>query len=250
MWGILMLLTLGLIFPWREAALERYKMRHCHYGDLQGHFEGNGWEFFKRAWGIWFFFMASFIVLLVIGPLAKYFPTLIPISVVFGIFALFIPIAAPFLYALFKAIEWRWWLSGIRFGDVHLESTLSDGALMGLYWKVIGWFVLIVALFLGYLCLAVALIASFRNAAMANLLTSPDLQRSFPILALTAVGYLTFVLALNVVLRVYLLRDVWARVVGSMTVHHLEAAENVLARGDLANALGEGFADGLDVVGF
>jgi uncharacterized membrane protein YjgN (DUF898 family) len=250
MWGILMLLTLGLIFPWREAALERYKMRHCHYGDLQGHFEGNGWEFFKRAWGIWFFFMASFIVLLVIGPLAKYFPTLIPISVVFGIFALFIPIAAPFLYALFKAIEWRWWLSGIRFGDVHLESTLSDGALMGLYWKVIGWFVLIVALFLGYLCLAVALIASFRNAATANLLTSPDLQRSFPILALTAVGYLTFVLALNVVLRVYLLRDVWARVVGSMTVHHLEAAENVLARGDLANALGEGFADGLDVVGF
>jgi len=55
MWGALMLLTLGLIFPWREAALERYKMRHCHYGDLQGHFEGNGWEFFKRAWGIWFF---------------------------------------------------------------------------------------------------------------------------------------------------------------------------------------------------
>jgi uncharacterized membrane protein YjgN (DUF898 family) len=250
MWGILMLLTLGLIFPWREAALERYKMRHCHYGDLQGHFEGNGWEFFKRAWGIWFFFMASFIVLLVIGPLAKYFPTLIPISVVFGIFALFIPIAAPFLYALFKAIEWRWWLSGIRFGDVHLESTLSDGALMGLYWKVIGWFVLIVALFLGYLYLAVALIASFRHAAMANLLTSPDLQRSLPILALTAVGYLTFVLALNVVLRVYLLRDVWARVVGSMTVHHFEAAENVLARGDLANALGEGFADGLDIVGF
>jgi uncharacterized membrane protein YjgN (DUF898 family) len=42
LWGVLMLPTLGLILPWREVALERYKMRHCHYGDLQGSFEGRG----------------------------------------------------------------------------------------------------------------------------------------------------------------------------------------------------------------
>src|SRR5947207_421806 len=35
-WAVLMVLTLGLILPWREAALERYKMQHSHYGDLQG----------------------------------------------------------------------------------------------------------------------------------------------------------------------------------------------------------------------
>src|ERR1039457_6170972 len=43
LWGLLMLLSLGLILPWREAALERYKMRHSYYGDLQGSFEGSGW---------------------------------------------------------------------------------------------------------------------------------------------------------------------------------------------------------------
>jgi hypothetical protein len=32
-------------------------------------------------------------------------------------------------------------------------------------------------------------------------------------------------------------------------VHNLAAAENVIAQGDVANALGEGFADGLDVGG-
>jgi hypothetical protein len=42
-----------LILPWRAAALERYKMRHSHYGDLQGSFEGRGWEFFKRGWWLW-----------------------------------------------------------------------------------------------------------------------------------------------------------------------------------------------------
>ena len=28
---------------------------------------------------------------------------------------------SPFFYAGYKAIEWRWWLSGIRFGGVRLE---------------------------------------------------------------------------------------------------------------------------------
>ena len=30
----------GAVLPWREAALERYKMRHCYYGDLQGALQG------------------------------------------------------------------------------------------------------------------------------------------------------------------------------------------------------------------
>ena len=37
----------------RAAALERYKMRHTSYGDLQGRFEATGWEFFKRGWWLW-----------------------------------------------------------------------------------------------------------------------------------------------------------------------------------------------------
>jgi uncharacterized membrane protein YjgN (DUF898 family) len=241
LWVLLTGLTLGLILPWREAALERHKMRHCHYGDLHGSFEGTGWDFFKRGWGLWLFFILSFIVLFVITPLAKY---------VVGLFAPFILLAAPFFYGVFKAIEWRWWLSGIRFGDVRLESTLTDGALIGLYWKVIGWFLLIVATFAGYLFLGVALIASIHQTPVARFFTPANLQGNVPLLGILAVGYLAFILALNVVLRVYLLRDVWGRVTSSVRIHHLEAAGSVLVQGDLANALGEGFADGLDVVGF
>ena len=101
LWGLLMVVTLGLALPWRTAALERYKMRHSYYGDLQGSFEGRGWEFFKRGWWLWL---------------------LTPI-------ALYVSPIAPFLYGGFKAIEWRWWLSGIRFGGVRLESSLPKSAL-------------------------------------------------------------------------------------------------------------------------
>src|SRR6202046_2094385 len=250
LWGLLSLITLGLALPWREAALERYKMRHCYYGDLQGSFEGRGREFFQRGWWLWLFFMASFLVVFVIGPLAKRFPALTPLAIIIGVVAPFIPFAAPFVYALYKAIEWRWWLSGIRFGGVRLESTLSDSALIGLYWKVIGWSLAVMVSLAGYLFAGVSVIAKMSGKPMAKLFTPANLQGSVSLLVLTIIGYLALILALNVVLRVYLLRDVWGRVLASTTVHGLEAAANVAAKGDLANALGEGLADGLDVAGF
>lgn len=254
LWGLLMLPTLGLILPWREAALERYKMRHCYYGELQGSFEGRGWDLFKRGWWLWLMAIVPLSAVVVAMPLTRYVPALMPFaktaSQIAGVTALLMPLVAPFIYGLFKAVEWRWWLSGIRFGVVRLESTLLRGALVGLYWKVIGWFLLLSVLFSAYLFAGAGLIAGTSQTPFAKLFTPGNLQGSVPMLVLAGVGYLAFVLALNVVMRVYLQRDVWARVLGSATVHHIEAVANISATGDLASALGEGFADGLDVVGF
>ena len=79
---------------------------------------------------------------------------------------------------------------------------------------------------------------------------SQEFSKSILLLVLGGLGYLMFVLAINVVLRVYLMRDLWVRVLESINIHGIETAANVAARGELANALGEGFADGLDVAGF
>ena len=222
LWGVLMIFTLGLILPWRTAALERYKMRHSHYGDLQGSFEGRGWEFFKRAWWLWL---------------------LTPVAITF------FPIA-PFVVAGYKAIEWRWWLSGIRFGEVRLESSLPRSALIGLYWKVIGWVALLGLVFIVYLTLCAMLVASMSGEGLKAFFNTPESMQSVPLLVLLGIGYLATVLVVNVVMRVYLTRDLWVIVLGSVNIIGIEAAANVAARGDLANALGEGFADGLDVGGF
>ena len=218
LWGLLMLLSLGLILPWREAALERYKMRHSYYGDLQGSFEGRGWDFFKRGWWLWLSAMISLIILLVIVPLAKFFPVLLPLIKIASVAPLLMLLLAPFIYGAFKAVEWRWWISGIRFGDDRLESALPRGALVSLYWKVIGWFLLIVALFAVYLFSCAALIASISQTPMAKVFTPGNLQGSIPMLVLAGIGYLAFILLMNVVMRVYLLRDLWVRLVGSTTV--------------------------------
>jgi uncharacterized membrane protein YjgN (DUF898 family) len=110
LWTLATFFTLGLLLPWRESALERYKMRHLHYGDLPARFEGTGWTLFKRGWWLW---LLSF-------PL----------------------ITIPFVYPAYRAILWRWWIDGVRFGAVRFESALRTGGLTGLYWATIGWIVL------------------------------------------------------------------------------------------------------------
>jgi uncharacterized membrane protein YjgN (DUF898 family) len=215
-WGLLMLVTLGLALPWREAALERYKMEHSYYGDLQGRFEGRGWDFFKRVWWLWLFAPVA----LVVFPLA------------------------PFFYAEFKARELRWWLSGIHFGGLRVESALGSTALYGLYWKVIGWFLLLSTAFFAFAAFCGLVFGASLKGA------SGGLANSVPLLIATGIGYLALLLSLNVVMRVYLVRDLWVKVLESASVHGIEAAANVSARGELAGALGEGFADGLDVAGF
>src|ERR1700726_1282500 len=188
LWAVLVGLTLGLLLPWREAALERYKMRHSYYGDLQGSFEGEGWEFFKRGWWLW-----------LLAP-----------------FALYIFPLAPFVYGAFKAVEWRWWLSGIRFGGVSLESTLPRGALYGLYWKMIGWFALVSVVATAYFAFCAFLFTKTNGVAQNHPVTPDMLTKSVPIFIMMGLGYLAFVLTLNVIMRVYLLRDVWAKVVATV----------------------------------
>jgi uncharacterized membrane protein YjgN (DUF898 family) len=213
LWGLLLIVTLGLALPWREAALERYKMSHSYYGDLQGQFDGRPWDFFKSAWHLW-----------LAAPFAM---------VLFPLF--------PFVYARFKAAEWRWWLSGIRFGDVHLDSDLPENALQGVYWKMIGWY------FLAGIVLSIfgGISVAFTDTAGARSLT-----KDIPLLLLPVIGYLVLILSINVAIRIYLVRDVWVRVLQSVRVENIAAAADVAAKGDLASALGEGFADGLDVAGF
>jgi uncharacterized membrane protein YjgN (DUF898 family) len=219
LWGLLTLLTLGLVLPWRESALERYKMRHLYYGNLPARFEGTGWALFKRGWWLWLLSL--------------------PI------------ITLPWTYPAYKAVLWRWWISGVRFGEVHFESDLRPGALIGLYWVVIGWITLLVIADIILIVIATTAVVLFGGKpAGASAMLLFLLQHSYLALGVNIANYLVLALCLGVVIRVYLMRGVWERVVTSVTAHNLDQADDVRVAGAPASALGEGFADSLDVAGF
>jgi hypothetical protein len=164
--------------------------------------------------------------------------------------SLFILIPLPFIYGAFKALEWRWWLNGIRIGEVRFESSLSRGALIGLYWKVIGWSMML-SFLLGLWGGAVwAIASSLGGASGTSAQRMLMIWQQIPVLIAIGIGYVTFALAIGAIRRIYLIRDLWQRVAETVTVQNLAAADNVAAQGNLVSALGEGFADSLDVVGF
>lgn len=223
LWGVFAGVTLGLALPWRTAALERFKMRYTSYGDLQGSFEGKGGAFFKQGWWLW---LLAWPAALMIVPL-------------------------PFIYAMYKAIEWRWWMSGIRIGDVRFENDLDIGDLLGVYWKVVGWMMLFVTL----LGVWFGAVFGIGMATIAPATGSIELKMAIvtahpAILVALGLGYLLMAIGFNIVMRLYLMRDIWAKVAATTVVYNLEAADNVTGQGDAVNALGEGFADSLDVGGF
>lgn len=216
-WDIALVLTLTFALPWRDAALERYKMRHTHYGDLRGDFTATGGALFREAWWLW---------------------ALAPIALV-----LVVPL--PFLYASFRARQWRWWMSGLRLGDVRFASDLPSGALHKIYWAALGWALLLLVVF-------GALAAGLIGGAMAAYGTQ-DLMavtRRPAIAIAIIVAYVMVIFGMNVVMRLYLTHDVWRRVAQSVTVSGLHTAADVAARGEAADAIGEGLSDGLDVGGF
>jgi len=220
-WDILTVMTLGIGLPWRQAALERYKMRHTRYGELQGAFVATGGELFRRAWWLWLLTWPSIVLV----------------------------VPLPFIYAIYKAIEWRWWIGGLRVGEVAFSSDLDLADLLGLYWKMIGWVALLFVLLAGWFGAVIGLGAAIVGGGTSDQQMAIVMQHPLVLIAM-ALGYIALALVLGIVIRLYLFRDMWAKVVASTSVTNLQAADNVTAQGELASALGEGFADSLDVGGF
>src|ERR1043165_2208978 len=61
---------------------------------------------------------------------------------------LWLVIAIAVLYPAFQAMVLRWWISGLRFGELTVTSHLRTGSVYGLYWRFV-WMSLLLGLALG-----------------------------------------------------------------------------------------------------
>jgi uncharacterized membrane protein YjgN (DUF898 family) len=255
LWGGLAYLTIGLANPWRVAALERYKMRNTYYGDMQGSFVGTGWGLFKKGVWLWLILLvvgvggaASLIAVVAkatpdlaagrLDPQAA-FQVMAALSSVFFVLGLAVLIVWP----IYQAIEWRWWAAGARLGPVEFLSALPRAKILMLYLKTVAWG-LVGSIVFGVVFFAFAMVAR-------GLITPEFLERSkYVITALFAVGYLLILMGLGIISRFYLQHQFWRAFVNTLTIRNLEATASVSARGEAANAFGEGLLDGLDMGGF
>ena len=261
-WGMIAL-TFGLAYPWAQASLERFKLRNTYYGDLQGHFVGSGTRLFFRGVLLWLAVMGplAFGLLMAFGAVdwtavgeamrrggddvmsrveaAGVAPALVVavLSVGWSVVALAV------LYPAFQAMVLRWWISGLRFGELTVASQLHMRAVYALYLRFM-WIAFLAAIVLGIgAALALAFVSGIElwigKGKIAELLTTVILIGAYVIIAL---AYSTIYQA-TVKLRL------WKAGFESIELSHLEVLGKVKAVGAASSAVGEGLADALNVGG-
>lgn len=258
-WWILIVLTLGLAYPFAQANLERYKMRHTHYGDLTGRFEGSGLRLFLRGLLMWVTVIAPFVIGMVIavgaidwgaldsmlagsGDASPTFGGLAAAAFIAGTATMVSAATAVLLFPAFQAMLLRWRLSGIRFGELIVHSDLLKRRIYAAYLRFL-WYSSLFALSAGLLG-AIGLFAL-------ELLSKPlgglgsEITNVFAAVAL----YVVVMLGYSTIYQATVKLALWRHGAESVVIEHVEVLEGVKAIGSPSSAVGEGLADALNVGG-
>jgi uncharacterized membrane protein YjgN (DUF898 family) len=263
LWWAPVMVTLGLAYPWAQASLQRFKLRHTCYGDLPGRFEGSGSALFLRGLPIWLLVVGPLVIAVaVLGALidwdrlsdvmtkgdddatAEFMGTLVGPGLDTALVALAISMASlALLYPLFQAVMLRWWISGLRFGEVTVTSRLRAGHVYRVYGRFALYLVVFVALAVGAgvgcLYLVRFLLRAAHDANLAELAAS----------AITVLLYVVVGLGASTIYQVVVTAGLWRLGAQSAELSGAQALDNVRADGAASSALGEGLADALGVGG-
>jgi uncharacterized membrane protein YjgN (DUF898 family) len=263
-WGIV-IVTLGLAYPWTQAFIERFKMRNTSYGDLQGRFEGRGLTLFWRGLPIWLVVVGM--PILAIGGMARLIDwnslgnalaaaqgggdsmdTLIKnnpqlgeaIGIVVSAFSASV-LFGILLYPVFQAVKLRWWISGLRFGEVAVTSRLRIRQVYRVYLRLLLYLFLLslLASIMGGMTVAVVLgiVGVAHNTALTQVAIG----------AMSLLLYVVFMIGSSTVYQVIVAAGLWRLGAQSAALSGEAALDGVRATGTASSALGEGLADALGV---
>jgi uncharacterized membrane protein YjgN (DUF898 family) len=259
-WAIV-IVTLGLAYPWTQAFLERFKMRNTSYGDLPGRFEGSGLSLFLRGLPMWLLIVGPIVVALGVlsaqidwdalsrltansddAAIGEMIDKMLAPGIGVAIAAITTSfIALPLLYPWFQAVKLRWWISGLRFGDVAVTSRLRTGPVYRVYLRLLLYLFLLslLAAIMGGMTVAVVagIVRLAHNATLTQVVTG-------------VIGILLYVVVMigsSTIYQVIVAAGLWRLGAETAALSGEAALDGVRATGTASSALGEGLADALGV---
>ena len=137
---------------------------------------------------------------------------------------------------------WRWWASGLRFGEMEVTSRLRTVQVFGIYARFLGYaflFTLIAGAAIGIGGFVLGKLTGEIDSVLDEVVTTVALIGAYAAMAL---GYST-------IYQATVKLGLWRGVVESLDVSGLAALERVSAAGTAASPVGEGLADALSVGG-
>jgi len=264
-WWILIILTLGLAYPWAQASLQRYKLKRTSYGDLPGRFAGSGTNLFLRGLPMW---------LTVMGPLLFGFAAVarlvdwdavnrtvaqgeqntlsrleqtnpefsLAVGIGLGCLATAL-VAALLLYPIFQALMLRWWASGLRFGQLTVVSHLPTGPVYRVYVRF-----LVYALLFALFAIVAGTVGLFAIGALLG--GAKDSKLAEYVATAIFVGeYVVIALGFSTIYQAVVRFGLWRLGAQSLELSGTSVLDHVHAAGAPSSAVGEGLADALNVGG-
>ena len=260
LWWALIILSAGLAYPFAQTKLEHFKMRHTFFGNLPGRFEGSGWHLLVRGLPLWAFTVVPFAIGAVAAILAIDWSALNSTSaaddrasrigtseltssdVIIALTGAWLLCSIAFLYPIFQAILLRWWVSGLRFGDVAVTSRLRIAQVFGVYARFLGYALLFTAI--------AGILLVIGAFGLSKITGEPFSMRDEIItVVLSLAAYVAILLGYWTIYQATVKLGLWRCVIESLEVSNLAALEHVAAAGEAASPVGEGLADALNVGG-
>jgi uncharacterized membrane protein YjgN (DUF898 family) len=230
-WGFLTIITFGLTFPVMRRALEDYRITNTRFGNAEGQFMGKAKPLMKRWLVLWLG------VLLLIGFAGFTIDLNGSQPTVLGALLSFIALAWPFLlWPWYRANEFRYFTSQTHIGPVSFESHFETKTYYKLFLKLAGIMLLILIPLGGITAQLIVIFAVSRE--------------QFLMVATGVIFYLVSFFIGSSLKELILNQGFWRQAAGRLTVHGLDAMQDVIGTGvkDEA-ATGEGLADALDFGG-
>jgi len=259
LWWALIVLSVGLAYPFAQSQLEHFKMRHTFFGNLPGRFEGSGWHLLVCGLPLWVFTIVPFTIGAIATIRAIDWNALTAsgadvratsieasglegIDVIIAVTGAWLLCSVALLYPIFQGILLRWWLCGLRFGEVAVGSRLHIARIFGVYARFLGYatlFTAIAGILLGIGAFGLSKIIGGSSSMRDEIITT---ALSLGAYAAIALGYWT-------IYQATVKLGVWRCVIETLEVSNLAALEQVAAAGEAASPFGEGLADALHVGG-
>jgi uncharacterized membrane protein YjgN (DUF898 family) len=248
-WTILMLLTLGIVYPWMSSNLWRYRWNNTWYGDRQFSFAG-------RARGLLGPYYLAYGVVVVVGSVGVLTSAGMgaftpggpsdPLSVIPGLVAALICGAFILIYQSREMT--RFW-SSVHLGSANLAVTVRARSLIGQYLlfglSLLG--IYIVLAIGGIIVLFTLASDAFAGGEFDMALFMSHLQGSAGVLIAVVVGYLLILAAFSFMHELFIGVGFWKLVAGHATISDIASLRSVRARGEDKTLAGEGLADALNV---
>jgi uncharacterized membrane protein YjgN (DUF898 family) len=253
LWSLLMLPTLGLIYPWMGSSLWRYRWRNTWYGDR--HFEiGGNWRVIAGAYYPAYFLSGLALLgtagwITATGDLVAFEGIMIPGPIGLALCAGSVLVLA-FSLAFYRTRVASRMLSTVSLGDARLKVTIGAGQLFGQFiiyiLALVGLLILLALVALIAIGSIFAAAASGGGAADANAIAAMFASGTTNV-ALLILVYLIVLGAFGLLAELILGVGWWKLLARGALIENPDSLRSTKATGEDRALIGQGLADALNV---